>query len=146
MITFLTSSSSFRRGKKNLWSFSSSVVLDDDGDEILPLFFRGAALSPRGTEEEEEEEEEREEEEREDRKPTKSLPFLKPLLGVFLLIVDSQEERVREGRRVDPAKGADMNEMVFSQKRGGQMKNSFEEKKIFTTYCSIYTQTFRGMF
>ena len=41
---------------------------------------------------------------------------------------------MREGRRVDPAKGADMNdEMVFSQKRGGQMKNSFEEKKIFTT-------------
>jgi hypothetical protein len=112
MITFLTSSSSFRRGKKNLWSFSSFVVLDDDdGDEILPLFFRGAALSPRGTEEEEEEEEEeREEEEREDRKPTKSLPFLKPLLGVFLLIVDFSEERVREGRRVDPAKGADMNE------------------------------------
>ena len=116
------------------------------GDEILPLFFRGAALSPRGTEEEEEEEEEeeREEEEREDRKPTKSLPFLKPLLGVFLLIVDFSEERVREGRRVDPAKGADMR--VFSQKGGGQMKNSFEEKKIFTTYCSIYTQTFRGMF
>jgi hypothetical protein len=82
------------------------VLDDDDGDEILPLFFRGAALSPRGTEEEEEEEEE----EREDRKPTKSLPFLKPLLGVFLLIVDFSEERVREGRRVDPAKGADMNE------------------------------------
>jgi|TARA_B100000497_G_C7597568_1_gene359215 hypothetical protein len=138
MITFLTSSSSFRRGKKNLWSFSSSVVLDDDGDEILPLFFRGAALSPRGTEEEEEEE-------REDRKPTKSLPFLKPLLGVFLLIVDFSEERVREGRRVDPAKGADMSRF-FLRKGGGQMKNSFEEKKIFTTNCSIYTQTFRGMF
>jgi hypothetical protein len=111
MITFLTSSSSFRRGKKNLWSFSSSVVLDDDGDEILPLFFRGAALSPRGTEEEEEEE-------REDRKPTKSLPFLKPLLGVFLLIVDFSEERVREGRRVAPAKGADMR-WFFLRKGGG---------------------------
>ena len=109
------------------------MVLDDDGDEILPLFFRGAALSPRGTEEEEEEEEEeeREEEEREDRKPTKSLPFLKPLLGVFLLIVDSQEERVREGRRVDPDKGADMNEMVFSQKRGGQMRRILKKKRYF---------------
>jgi hypothetical protein len=110
------------------------VLDDDDGDEILPLFFRGAALSPRGTEEEEEEEE------REDRKPTKSLPFLKPLLGVFLLIVDFSEERVREGRRVAPAKGADMNERwFFLRKGGGQMKNSFEEKKIFTTYCSIYS-------
>jgi hypothetical protein len=117
MITFLTSSSSFRRGKKNLWSFSSFVVLDDDGDEILPLFFRGAALSPRGTEEEEEEEE------REDRKPTKSLPFLKPLLGVFLLIVDFSEERVREGRRVDPAKGADMR--WFFLRRGGGSNEEF---------------------
>ena len=96
-------------------------------------------------EEKEKKKEEREEEEREDRKPTKSLPFLKPLLGVFLLIVDFSEERVREGRRVDPAKGADMSRF-FLRKGGGQMKNSFEEKKIFTTNCSIYTQTFRGMF
>jgi len=143
MITFLTSSSSFRRGKKNLWSFSSSVVLDDDdGDEILPLFFRGAALSPRGTEEEEEEEEEeRDEEEREDRNPTKSLPFPNPLLGVSLLIVDFSEERVREGRRVVPDKGAGMS-WFFLRKGGGQMKNSFEEKKIFTTYCSYIYSNF----
>lgn len=52
---------------------------------------------------------------------------------------------MREGRRVDPAKGADMSRF-FLRKGGGQMKNSFEEKKIFTTNCSIYTQTFRGMF
>jgi len=113
MITFLSlySSSSFRRcscsccrrRKKNLWSFSSDMVLDDDGDEIWPLFFRGAAaLSPSWTEEEEEE---REEEEREDRK-RKSLPFLKPLI-VFLISIVDAEERGREGKSVD-AKKADM--------------------------------------
>ena len=93
------------------------MVLDDDGDEIWPLFFRGAAaLSPSWTEEEEEE---REEEEREDRK-RKSLPFLKPLIVfltiVFFSIVDA-EERGREGKSVD-AKGADMS-WFFPLAEGG---------------------------
>ena len=93
------------------------MVLDDDGDEILTVILQGGGAFPRGTEEEEEEEEEeREEEEREDRK-RKSLPFLKPLLGVFL-IVDFSEERVREGRR-DDAKGADMGWFFL---RGGGVK------------------------
>ena len=40
---------------------------------------------------------------------------------------------MREGRRVDPAKGADMNEMVFSQKRGGQIGRILKKKRYFST-------------
>ena len=44
---------------------------------------------------------------------------------------------MREGRRVDPAKGADMSRF-FLRKGGGQMKNS-EEKKIFYSEKYIYS-------